>query len=153
MAVGLVVMLFEGSLVQLFEAEGADKVLRVEFSEHGSDTATHDRLVARGTQGATLCMVMCLTVRLALKVEEATADERTATLPADEAVRVPLCVQSRDVVLRDGVVTASALGGKQVEVVLAAVRFPIHLMVPFLSELRTTHATEEMLRMPRLSQR
>lgn len=39
-AVGLVVLLLEGALVELLEAERADKVLRVELPEHGGDATT-----------------------------------------------------------------------------------------------------------------
>ena len=46
MAVGLVVLLLEGALVELLQAEGADKVLRVELLEHGRDTAACDGLLA-----------------------------------------------------------------------------------------------------------
>lgn len=39
-AVGLVVLLLEGALVQLLQAEGADEVLRVELAEHRGYAAT-----------------------------------------------------------------------------------------------------------------
>ena len=48
MAIGFVVLLLEGALVQLLQAKGADKVLRMELSEHGGDAATSDRLRAAG---------------------------------------------------------------------------------------------------------
>ena len=127
------------------------KCSRMELAEHGSDAAAHYRLVARRTQRSPLCVVVRLAVRLAVEVEETATDERTAAVPAHETVRVPLRVQSRDVVLSDGVVAASALWGEQIEVVLPAVRFAIHLVVTLLSELGTTHAAEKVLRVPRLS--
>ena len=45
-AVRLVVLLLEGALVQLLQAESADKVLRVKLLEHGRDAAPRDRLLA-----------------------------------------------------------------------------------------------------------
>lgn len=50
MTVRLVVLLLEGALVQLSQAEGADEVLRVVLAEHGRDAAPRDRLVAPGAQ-------------------------------------------------------------------------------------------------------
>lgn len=70
MAVRFIVLFFEGALVELLEAEGADKVLRVELAEHGSDAAASDGLVAAGAQRATLGVVVRLAVRQTLVVEE-----------------------------------------------------------------------------------
>ncbi|KAG7241384.1 hypothetical protein INR49_025584, partial [Caranx melampygus] len=42
-----------GTFVELFQAEGADKVLRVELLGHGCDTAACDRLLTAGAEGAT----------------------------------------------------------------------------------------------------
>jgi len=39
-AVGLVILLFKGTLVKLFKAEGADEMFWVELAEHGRDTPT-----------------------------------------------------------------------------------------------------------------
>lgn len=50
MAVRFVVLFFEGSLVELLEAEGADEVLGVELAEHGRDAAPGDGLMAAGAQ-------------------------------------------------------------------------------------------------------
>ena len=51
MAVRLLPALLEAALVELFEAVGADEVLRVELPHHGGDDATRDAPVARGTDG------------------------------------------------------------------------------------------------------
>ena len=45
-AVRLVILLLEGALVQLLQAERADKVLRVKLLEHGRDAAPRDWLLA-----------------------------------------------------------------------------------------------------------
>lgn len=48
--------------------------------------------------------------------------------PTDKTFRVPQGVQGRNVVFQDGPGTASTLGSKHVEVVLAAVGFAVLLM-------------------------
>jgi len=75
------------------------------------------------------------------------------TYPADEAVRMPLRVQRRDVVLHDGPVAAIALRGKHLEVVVAAIGFAIALMESLLAELLAALGAEEVLRVPGLVQR
>ncbi len=49
-AVRLVVLLLEGALVQLLQAECADEVLRVELLLHGGDAAACDGLAAASAQ-------------------------------------------------------------------------------------------------------
>lgn len=49
LAVGLVILLLEGALVELLEAKGADKVLWVELLGHGCDAAAGDGLLAART--------------------------------------------------------------------------------------------------------
>lgn len=93
LAVGLVVLLLEGALVELLETEGADKVLRVELLAHGGDAAARDWLLAARAQRAAPLVVVCLAVRLPVVVEEAAVDERREALPADEALGVPQGVQ------------------------------------------------------------
>lgn len=71
MAVGFVVLFFKGAFVELFQAEGADKVLRVELLGHGCDAAACDRLLAAGAEGAAALVVVHFTVGLAIVLEEA----------------------------------------------------------------------------------
>lgn len=89
MAVGLVVLLFEGALVELLEAESAHKVLWVELLAHGGDAAASDRFLAAGAQRAAPLVVVRLAVGLAVVVKEAAIDERREALPAHKAFRVP----------------------------------------------------------------
>lgn len=70
MAVGFVILFFEGAFVELFQAEGTDKVLRVKFLGHGRDTATSDWLLTARAEGATALMVVHLTVGLAIIFKE-----------------------------------------------------------------------------------
>lgn len=93
MAVGLVILLLEGALVQLAQAEGADKVFWVVFSEHGRDAAARYGLVAARTQRAPLGMIVCLAERLALVVVEAATIEWLPAIAADKTLWVPLAVQ------------------------------------------------------------
>lgn len=92
-AVRLVLLLFERALVELLEAEGTDKVLRVELTAHRGDAAAGDGALAAGAQGTTALMVVRLTEGQALVVEEAAINEGCVALPADEALWMPQCVQ------------------------------------------------------------
>ena len=71
LAVGLVILLFEGALVELLEAEGKDKVLRVELLGHCCDAAACDGLLAARAEGPAALMVVALAVGLALVLKEA----------------------------------------------------------------------------------
>ena len=79
-AVGFFVLLFERSFVQLLQAEGAHEMLGVELTVHGRDTAPRDGLLAAVTQRAPLGVVMHLTVRPAVVLEEAAARKRLVAL-------------------------------------------------------------------------
>lgn len=86
LAVGLVVLLFEGSFVELLEAEGTDKVFWVEFLAHSSDAASCDGLLAAGAERAAALVVMHLAVGLPVVLEEAAVDKRGETfLQQDKA--------------------------------------------------------------------
>lgn len=50
MAVRLVILFLESSLVELLQAERADKVLWMELPKHRSDASARDGLMAAGTQ-------------------------------------------------------------------------------------------------------
>lgn len=81
MTVGFVVLLLEGALVQLLQAEGAHEMLRVEFLEHGRNAPTGDGLGAPSAQRTPLRMVVRLAVGQTLMVKERPAEERlTAVL-------------------------------------------------------------------------
>lgn len=70
MTVWLVLVLLEGALVQLLQAEGTDKVFRVKLFKHGRDATTGNGLLTSGTQRASFGMVMSLTVGPASVLEE-----------------------------------------------------------------------------------
>ena len=70
-------------------------------------------------------MVVLLTVRESLVLEEVAIGEGHLALLAHEAAGVPLHVQRGDEVVGDGQVAAAALGGEHVVVVLGAVRFAV----------------------------
>lgn len=92
LAVGLVVLLLEGALVELLEAEGTDEVLGVELLGHGGDAAAGDGLLAPGAQGAAPLVVVDLAVRLPVVLKEAAVDERReAFLPGGRGKRLGRC--------------------------------------------------------------
>lgn len=67
-------------------------------------------------------------VRGQVKANNGVKQQRMRTHPADEALRVPQTVQSRDVVFQDGPGTATTFWSKHVEVVLSAVGLSILLV-------------------------
>lgn len=75
LTVGLVVLFFEGSFVELLEAEGTDKVFGMKFLAHSSDAASCDGLLAPRAQRAATLVVMHLAVGLPVMLEEAAVDE------------------------------------------------------------------------------
>lgn len=80
MAVRFVVLLLEGAFVKLFEAEGTDEMLRVEFLSHGCDAPASYRLLAAGAKRATSFMVVNFTVWLPLMLKETAIHKRGKTL-------------------------------------------------------------------------
>lgn len=80
MAVWFVVLLLEGALVELLEAEGTDKMLRVELLAHGRDAPTCYGLLAAGTERATSFMVVNLTIWLPIMLKETAIHKRGKTL-------------------------------------------------------------------------
>lgn len=80
LAVGFVVLLFEGSLVQLLQAEGADEMLGMELLAHGWDAAARDGFLTAGTQRPPAGVIMNLTVRLPVVLEETAVYEGCETL-------------------------------------------------------------------------
>lgn len=79
-AVRLVVLLLEAAFAQGFEAELTHEVLRVELGAHGGDAAAYDGLLARLAHAAAGLVVVRLTQRLALVLEEAPVHKGTETL-------------------------------------------------------------------------
>lgn len=149
LTVRLVVLLLEGALVELLEAEGTDEVLGVELLGHGGDAAARDGLLAAGAQRAAPLVVVHLTVGLPVMLEEAAIDEWREAFPAHKALRMPQRVEGRDIVLQDGPGTAATLWCEHVEVVLAAVGLAVLLVEPFRTEEGSTLGTEEVFRVPR----
>lgn len=79
MAIRLIVLFFEGSLVELSQAEGANEVFRVEFPEHGCDAAARDGFVASGAERSPLAVIVGFAIWLPFMLEERAPVER---LPA-----------------------------------------------------------------------
>lgn len=50
LAVGFVILLFEGALVELLQAKGAHEMLGMELLGHGGDAAARDGLLAARAQ-------------------------------------------------------------------------------------------------------
>lgn len=153
MAVGLVVLLFEGAFVELFEAEGTDKMLRVELARHGCDAAACDWLLAARAERAALLMIVDLAERTSTMLKETAIHKRRIAFPANKAFRVPQGIECRDVVLQNGLIAPLAAGGKQLVEVLATVLLPIFLMKAFLPKGPPTLDTAEVLWVPILIQR
>lgn len=73
-------MLLEGAFVELFQAESADKVLRVELLGHGCDAAPCDGLLTARTERAAPLVVVHFAVGLAIVLEEAAIHKRGEAL-------------------------------------------------------------------------
>lgn len=80
MAVWFVVLLLEGALVELLEAKGTDKMLRVELLPHSRYAPACYGLLAAGTERATSFVVVNLTVWLPIMLKETAAHKRGKTL-------------------------------------------------------------------------
>lgn len=94
MAIGLVVLFFEGALVELFQTERTHKMFGVKLSEHGRDAPPRDGFVAAGAERAPFGMVVGLAVGLTFVVVERAPVERLPAVPTDKAVGMPLTIQS-----------------------------------------------------------
>lgn len=70
MAVRLVILFLEGSLVELSKAKGTDEMFRMELSEHCRDASARYGLMTAGAQGATFAVVVSFAVRLTFVLEE-----------------------------------------------------------------------------------
>lgn len=80
MTIWFVVLLLEGALIELLEAEGTDKMLRVELLAHRRDAPACYGLLTARAERATSFMVVNLTVWLPIVFKEAAAHERGKTL-------------------------------------------------------------------------
>lgn len=124
----------------------------VEFLEHSRDTTSSYWLVTAGAEGSTFAMIMRLAIWLPFMLKERTSVERFPAFPADEAIRMPLCVQCGDVVLHNGFVASAAFWCEHIEVVGPAIGLAIALVEAILAELLATLGTEEVLSVPGLLQ-
>jgi len=92
MAVWLVSLLLERSLVELLQTEAANETFRVEFPEHGRDAATRDWLATHCTQRASGGVVAGLAVRETFMLEERSVSEWFLAFFAYKTVRMPLFI-------------------------------------------------------------
>lgn len=125
-------------------------MLRMELAVHGSDASAGHRLTAAGAQRTALGMVMGLTVRHALVIEERTTIEWHVAFHAYEALRVPLSTQRRYIVLHDWSIARATLGSKHFEVILPAVCPPFLFVKTFFPERAAALSAKEMLGVPGL---
>jgi len=85
---------------------------------------------------------------LALHSIERLASNCLFAISANEAVRMPLRIQSWNIILHDGAIATIALWCEHVEIIVAAIWLAVTFMEAFLAELLTTLGTKEMLRVP-----
>lgn len=124
----------------------------MELLLHGSDASSSDGLVAASAEGTPHCVIMDLTIRDAIMVEETATVEWHAALPADKTVWVPLHIQGSYVIIHDGTMATSTLGGKHVKVVLGAVSLAVLLVEAVFAKVLAALSAEEMFWMPGLFQ-
>lgn len=70
------------------------------------------------------------------------------TYSADEAIRMPLAVQSRNIIFHNGTVATATLGGEHIEVIIAAIGFAVPFMETIFTELLTALCAEEVFHVP-----
>jgi hypothetical protein len=92
MAIRLFAILLEGAFVELLEAEGADKVLGVEFAKHGGDTSSRDGFSASGTKRAFEGMEMGLAVRGSFMFKKVAISKWLTACQAHETIWMPLSI-------------------------------------------------------------
>ncbi len=91
LAIRVVAMLLEGTLVQQLEAEGTGEVLGVPLLAHGCDGFARDRLLTAGAKGATGGVVVDLAVGFSLVVVVVPTGERHVTDLEGRVDSVHLC--------------------------------------------------------------
>lgn len=79
-AVGLVLLLLEAAFAQRLQAEVTHEVVGVEFGPHGGDAAAQDWLLAGLTHATTGLVVVGLTQRVTLVLEEAAVHKGAVAL-------------------------------------------------------------------------
>jgi len=146
MTIRFLSLLLECSLIQLLQTEAADKMLWVEFSEHGSDTAARDCLMTASAKTSTKRMVMLFTIGESLVLKKIAVVERHLTFLAHEAVGMPLQVERGDVVLGNWGVAAAALGGELLKVAGLAEGGVVLLVEPVVAKLAAAFGAEEVFR-------
>lgn len=80
MAVGLVLLLLEAAFAEGLQAEVAHEVVGVELGSHSSNAAAQDGLLASVAHAAARLVVVGLTQRFALVLEEAAVHEGAVAL-------------------------------------------------------------------------
>ena len=106
MAVRFIVLLFEGSFIQLLKTEGTDEMFGVKLAVHGCYTPPSDGFLTAVAKGATMSMVMDLTVRHALMIKETSIMKRLMTFHASETLGVPVTIERSDVVVEDCIIAS-----------------------------------------------
>jgi len=152
-AIGLVVVLREGSSGQRVHAEGADKVLRMPLFVEGIDASSRDGLAASRTERSSLRVVVNLAVRLASVFEKGSVDKGLLAVLADKVLGVPLRAKSVDAVSSDGLRARSALGSKDCVKVGLAIGSAVFFKEISRSKGLQALSADEVFRMPLLSQR
>ena len=86
MAIGLVLVFLEGPLIELFQAETANEVLRVKLPEHGRDATPRNGLLAARAEAASHGVVMGLAVRLVVVLKVVSCRKWLMALSANKAI-------------------------------------------------------------------
>jgi len=151
-AVGLVPVLLEGAFVELFEAEGANEVLRVEFSEHGGYAAAGYGFSALRARRAAHLVVVVFAVWETFVLEKVTFRKRLLALPANEARGMPRPIEGGDVIFSDWELAPTTLGCKRRVETVGAKCLALLFVVSVVSEGSLAILTDKMLRVPSLVQ-
>ena len=128
LAVWLATVLVEGSSAEGLLAVLAYEVLWVPLLSQSVDALALDGLVAARTPSAERVVEAVLAEGTSLLLEEGATREWTQALAADEVVRVPLTVESRDALASDRLVAVSAARAEELLIASLAIWDPVLLV-------------------------
>ena len=79
MTVRFIILFFKRAFIQLLQAERTDKVFRMKFAMHSSDTTTCDWFLAVVTKGTSFRVIVHLTIRFPFVLKETPTREWLVT--------------------------------------------------------------------------
>lgn len=108
-AVGFAILLMEAPLAELRPAVGTEKVLRVPCLVQGSHAFIQNGTIAVGTSWGEDVVVVCLTVRLIVPLEEILGAQLLVAVSTHKVLRVPCAAKGGDHLAHNGLGACGAV--------------------------------------------